>query len=58
MRGIKACSAALAMALLGKTDVAVYDGSWQEFSHRYVDQNNNGLGESKKATEKRSAKLS
>jgi thiosulfate/3-mercaptopyruvate sulfurtransferase len=31
--GMTACTVALALYLLGKTDVAVYDGSWGEWGN-------------------------
>ena len=32
--GVTACYAALALYLIGKEDVAVYDGSWSEWGMR------------------------
>jgi len=32
--GVTACTLALGLYLIGKTDVAVYDGSWSEWGSR------------------------
>ena len=32
--GITACNLALALHLIGRTDVAIYDGSWSEWGGR------------------------
>lgn len=38
--GVTACGLAFGMALLGKTDVSIYDGSWSEWGSPNVDRQN------------------
>ena len=36
--GVTACGVAFGMALLGKNDIAIYDGSWSEWGSPDMDR--------------------